>query len=254
MKDNFSHDPSGYATYRPTYPDAWFIGLQKIIPSTARAWDVGTGNGQVAVKLSAFMDHVEATDISAAQMGHATLSPKINYSVQPAEETSFEDDSFDLITIGQAIHWFDFERFYGEAKRVAKDQAIIAAIGYDLIKIDPALDKIIDQLYRGILKDYWDTERKYIDNRYRSIPFPFEEITLENGNIEVHWTLDQLLGFLNTWSALMHYRRLNQTNPLEKMEPLLREAWGEDKYKVCYFPIISRIGKIIKQKFQDKLD
>ncbi|HSJ68610.1 MAG TPA: class I SAM-dependent methyltransferase, partial [Anditalea sp.] len=107
MKDNFSHNPSAYAAYRPSYPDAIFHELQKLIPSTSRAWDVGTGNGQVAVKLSSFMDQVEATDISAAQMSQASLSPNINYSVQPAEKTNFEDDTFDLITIGQAIHWFD---------------------------------------------------------------------------------------------------------------------------------------------------
>jgi hypothetical protein len=246
MKDNFSHNPSGYATYRPSYPDAIFQELPKLIPSTSRAWDVGTGNGQVAVKLSAFMNHVEATDISAAQMSKATLSSKISYSVQPAEKTNFEDDTFDLITIGQAIHWFDFDKYYAEVYRVAKDQAIIEAIGYDLIKINPAVDKIIDHLYSGILKDYWDPERKYIDDQYRTIPFPFEEIPLPNDPIKVNWTLDHLIGFLNTWSALKHYRTKKNDNPLDSIKSDLREAWGKNESKLCNFPIISRAGKILK--------
>jgi len=246
MKDNFSHNPSAYATYRPSYPDAIFHKLQKLIPSTSRAWDVGTGNGQVAVKLSAFMDRVEATDISAAQMSQATLSSKINYSVQPAEKTHFDDNTFDLITIGQAIHWFDFMQFYSEAKRTAKDQAIIAAIGYDLIKIDPAVDNVIGHLYNGILKDYWDPERRYIDEKYRTIPFPFEEVQLPNDTIKVKWTLDHLMGFLNTWSALKHYRTKKNINPLDSIKYELQDAWGEDELKICHFPIISRIGKILK--------
>lgn len=246
MKDNFSHNPSAYATYRPSYPNAIFQELQKLISSTSRAWDVGTGNGQVAVKLSAFMDRVEATDISAAQMSQATQSPKINYSIQPAEKTNFEDNSFDLITIGQAIHWFDFERFYGEAKRVAKDLAIIAAIGYDLIKINPVVDKVIDHLYNVILKDYWDPERRYIDEKYKTIPFPFEEVQLPNDPIKVNWTLDHLVGFLNTWSALKHFRTKNNFNPLDNIHTDLKEAWDGDNTKTCYFPIISRVGKILK--------
>lgn len=246
MKDNFSHNPSGYAVYRPSYPGAIFIELQKLIPSSSRAWDVGTGNGQVAVQLSTFMDQVHATDISAAQMGQATQSPKITYSVQPAEKTNFEDNTFDLITIGQAIHWFDFENFYCEAKRVAKDQAIIAALGYDLIKINPVVDKVIDHLYNVILKDYWDPERKYIDEQYKTIPFPFEEVPLLNDPIKVNWTLDHLMGFLNTWSALKHYRTKNNVHPLDSIKSDLQEAWGEDRSRLCHFPIISRVGKILK--------
>ena len=246
MKDNFSHNPSAYAAYRPSYPDAIFHELQKLIPSTSRAWDVGTGNGQVAVKLSSFMDQVEATDISAAQMSQASLSPNINYSVQPAEKTNFEDDTFDLITIGQAIHWFDFDQFYTEVNRVGKNQAVIAAIGYNLIKINPTVDKIINHLYSGILKDYWDPERRFIDEEYRTIPFPLKEIPLPNDPIKVIWTLDHLMGFLNTWSALKHYRTKNNINPLNSIKSDLQEAWGEDESKLCHFPVISRAGKILK--------
>lgn len=246
MKDNFSHDPSGYATYRPSYPDTIFLELQKLISSTTSAWDVGTGNGQVAIKLSDFMDQVEATDISPAQIAQAALSPKINYSVQPAEKPNFDDNTFDLITIGQAIHWFDFDKFYKEVKRVAKDQAIIAAIGYGLIKIDPLVDKVINNFYREILNGYWDTERRYIDEDYRTLPFPFEELSIPHIAFKVEWTLDHLLGFLNTWSALKHYQTKNHTNPLKDIHSDLQIAWGEDKIKVCTFPIISRIGKILK--------
>jgi len=246
MKDNFSHNPSGYAAYRPSYPDRLFQEIRNLVPSTSLAWDVGTGSGQVAIKISDFFDRVEATDISANQIQYARSSPKINYSVQPAEKTNFKDDHFDLITIGQAIHWFDFNQFYTEAIRVAKSNAIIAVLGYGLFRINPEIDKVIDGLYADILGQYWDSERKYIDENYLTIPFPFPEITLPSFSYQAYWDLDHLLGFLKTWSAVKHYQTQNRKDPLEPVLPELIKSWGSSKNHLITFPIINRIGKILK--------
>jgi SAM-dependent methyltransferase len=246
MKDNFSHNASGYAAYRPSYPDRLFQEIRNLVPSTGLALDVGTGSGQVAVKLSEFFDHVEATDISEKQIQHAQKSPKINYSVQPAEKNNFGNGQFDLITVGQAIHWFDFDRFYKEVYRVAKADAVIAVLGYGLFRVDPEVDNVIDILYQEILGSYWDPERRYIDEEYKTIPFPFEELHIPASSYQAVWDFDHLIGFLNTWSAVKHYENRKRKDPLELILPELKKAWENKPSKLITFPIINRIGKILK--------
>jgi len=109
MKDNFSKVSQRYAQFRPQYPKEIFDYLSSIVTNHDVAWDAATGNGQVARGLSSNFKMVEATDISEKQIQHAFQADNIHYSVEPAEHTSFPNDKFDLITIGQAIHWFHFD-------------------------------------------------------------------------------------------------------------------------------------------------
>ena len=109
------------------------------MPDKKTAWDCGTGNGQVAVKLSQYFNEVYATDLSSAQIENADKK-NIFYSVENAEETLFPDNKFDLITVAQAIHWFDFENFYNEVERNLKPGGIIAVIGYDIFRINEEIN------------------------------------------------------------------------------------------------------------------
>src|SRR5258706_6836941 len=138
MKDNFSTQSDKYAKYRPAYPDALYEYLLSIVPGRENAWDCGTGNGQIAQVLAQSFDKVFATDISRQQIDNAIIHPRIEYSVQPAEKTSFPDDSFDLVTVAQAIHWFDFQAFYQEVHRTIRNRGVLAVIGYGLIQTYPS--------------------------------------------------------------------------------------------------------------------
>ena len=163
MKDNFSTQADLYSRFRPDYCQQLYDFLLHLIPAKNTAWDCGTGNGQVAVKLSEYFEEVYATDISANQIKNAKKKKNIFYSIQKAEKTSFANHQFDLITVAQAIHWFDFEKFYAEVKRTLKPSGIIAVFGYNLCKINKETDKIIHNFYKNIIGPYWDDERKYFD-------------------------------------------------------------------------------------------
>lgn len=244
MKDNFSVSPEQYAKYRPDYPQAIFDFIYQLLNEKANAWDCGTGNGQVALELSKDFQHVEATDISEQQLNHAFQSDNIHYSIQPAEKTNFEDNTFDLITVAQAVHWFDIEKFNSEVKRVGKPNSIIALIGYELNTITPEIDQIIRHFYSNIIGEYWDPERRHIQNRYQQIPFPFRELeTPEINNIKL-WRFDHLIGYLNTWSAVHHFSDKNNYNPISEIENDLRKAWGNQEVRRVIFPIIFRAGRI----------
>ena len=246
MKDNFSSQSDRYAKYRPTYPSDLFEFLNLKVQNKNNVWDCGTGNGQVAYELANTFDNVFATDISQSQIDNALKADNISYSVQPAEKTNFDNGLFDLIVVAQAIHWFDFDKFYTEVKRTAKNNALLCVIGYGKLEISEQIDKAITDFYDNIIGKYWDKERKYIDENYQTIPFPFDEIQTPNiVNIQ-YWTLEHLIGYLNTWSAVKHFIRQNKYNPIDKLQKDIEQIWDNEQTKQVYFPLLLRIGRITK--------
>ncbi len=246
MKDNFSSESDKYAKYRPTYPSDFFEYLNSIISNKQNVWDCGTGNGQIASELAKTFDKVFATDISQSQIDTALKVENITYSVQPGEKTYFENQQFDLVVIAQAIHWFDFERFYSEVRRTAKEKALICVVGYGRIEISEQIDSVIADFYENVIGKYWDKERKYIDENYETIPFPFNEIQTPNFVTILNWTLEHLIGYLNTWSAVKHFIKENGHNPIDKLQSELEQHWDKGQTIEVRFPLLLRIGQITR--------
>lgn len=245
MKDNFSSQSAQYARYRPTYPKELFQWLVSLVPTARKAWDCGTGNGQVARELANYFAQVYATDLSRQQIENARPHPKVSYSVQKAEKVSFPAHSFDLITVAQAIHWFDFKAFYREVYRTLwPTTGLLAVMGYGFIQTFPEADAQIGYLYREIVGPFWDPERKYVEEGYRTIPFPFREIKSPLFTIELDWTVDHLIGYLQTWSAVNHYQKEKNQNPVDLIYHDLESCWGTRKIKKVKFPIFLRVGQL----------
>lgn len=245
MKDNFSSHASTYVKFRPVYPGAIYDFILGLAVKRNTAWDCGCGNGQVAGALSENFKQIIASDISEKQIRHAVKKPNIEYLIFPAEDTPIHDHSVDLIIVAQAIHWFDFDSFYKEVKRVSTEEAVIAVWCYELLEISIDVDSVIMELYSEILgEEFWDPERKYIQEHYKTIPFPFEEIPAPAFKIAVSWDFEQLTGYLNTWSAVQHYIRKNGGNPVDQISEKLKQVWGSQQSRLVSFPIYMRIGKI----------
>jgi SAM-dependent methyltransferase len=238
MKDNFSNQSKDYAKFRPHYPPELFDFLISLTREQAIAWDCGTGNGQVAVELAKHFEHVFATDISENQINEAIKKPNITYEIATAEHTAFPDNYFDLITVAQAIHWFDFDRFYQEVTRLLKPDGIFAVMGYPLLQVTPEIDMVIHEFYEGTLNGYWDPERKYLDENYVTIPFPFKRLNTPAFKMEISWTLTDLTGFLNTWSGVQHYIKKNGINPVNDVLSKLNKVWPSEEGKKIIFPIL----------------
>lgn len=246
MKDNFSTRSAEYARFRPGYPPQLFDFLFGLCENFDCAWDCATGNGQIAANLADRFRQVEATDISENQLKNAVQKPNIRYGVEAAELPAFSDNYFNLVTVGQAAHWFDFEKFYPAVRRVMKPGGVLALVGYNLLNIDEATDAVINHLYRNVLGEYWDAERRHVDAAYATIPFPFPEIEFPEMAMTYEWTPDHLIGYLGTWSALQHFEKKNGYSPLdEAFFKALKTAWGEGEIKTVRFPIFGRIGKIV---------
>jgi ubiquinone/menaquinone biosynthesis C-methylase UbiE len=243
MKDNFSKQAVDYSKFRPQYPEEIIEYIISCVNNKSKALDVATGNGQVAHKLSAHFEKVFATDISQKQLDNAIQADNIIYSKESAEKTSFENQQFDLIVVAQAVHWFNFELFYKEIYRILKPKGIFAVMGYGLFSTNPNSDKILRHFYYDIVGSYWDTERKYLDENYETIPFPFKEIPACKFENQFSWTFEALIGYLQTWSSVQHYISKNNQNPIDLIYEDLKASWQKNNHKVT-FPLLLRIGKL----------
>lgn len=244
-KDLFSRQAATYARYRPVYPRALYDHLVSLVAQHNTAWDCATGNGQAALELTRYFDKVFATDISEKQLEQATPHEKITYFVAPADASGIPANSIDLITVAQAYHWFDFEAFHREVVRVAKPDALIAVWGYSLIQSEYAdLNTLIHDFYRGKTGPYWDAERKYVDEAYTTVAFPYKEVTTPALRIEVQWTKEDLLGYFNTWSSVQHFIKANGYNPVDELITTLPAIWPEAESRAFYFPLFMRVGRV----------
>lgn len=243
-KDLFSGHAELYAQARPTYPQSVADYIAAYCLQRSEVWDCAAGSGQFTQCLAPLFERVEATDISLQQLNQAPRMANVHYQVMPAEHTSFADQQFDLITVAQAIHWFDFDAFYAEAQRVLKPAGVLAVMGYALIEVaDGALNHCIQQLYTQTLKPYWDAERKYIDQHYQTIPFPLKEIYISDADkaqmaLCYTWSIQQLYDYLTTWSAVQHYQKQVGENPLDVLNPWL----ALNQSYIVNFPLLLRLG------------
>jgi SAM-dependent methyltransferase len=244
MKDLFSKQSDLYAQYRPGYPDSVYAFILNHVAGREAALDCATGNGQVASALSPHFKMVHAIDISEGQLSHAIHKQNIQYSRQPAEDTSFPGGMFDLLTVGQAIHWFNFDRFYAEVNRVVRPGGLLAVLGYSYPVVNPEVDKLLESFNADILAGYWEPERKYIDAGYGSIPFPFEEIETPALESTYGWSADHFIGFLRSWSPVQKYIKTKGTDPVVLIEEGVRESWPVGQAVTVRFPILLRVGRI----------
>lgn len=232
FKDHFSDASDDYARYRPTYPAELFDYLAAVAPATKNAWDCATGSGQAAVVLGEHFDTVLATDASATQVESAQPHANVEYAVASAEESGLPADSVDLITVGQAYHWFDAARFASEAKRVLHGEGVLAIWCYETCSVNSQCDDIVVHLYSDLTGEFWPPERALIEDGYRGVELPGAQLEAPEFEMVIDWSVDDMLGYLGTWSACRRYAAAHGQDPVAMISDALREAWGSGERTV----------------------
>jgi len=240
FKDHFSTQAADYAKFRPRYPKELFGWLGSIAPSKELAWDCATGSGQAAIELAEIFRRVIATDASEKQVANAKPNSRVEYRVATAEKSGLESNSVDLITVAQALHWFDLGKFYAEVRRVLKPRGVIAAIAYKLAAVSPAIDTLVNHYYSDVVGGYWPGERVLVE-RFEELPFVFPEISAPKFEMVAEWNVEQLFGYLRTWSATQRFMATEKCDPLDGIEQELRSAWGDETRRVAW-PLTVRVG------------
>ncbi len=241
FKDHFSGHAAAYAAYRPGYPPELIRFLAACCEERRQAWDCATGNGQTAVGLAPHFDRVVATDASAAQVEAARPHPRVRYRVAKAECSGLDDRSIDLITVAQALHWFDLDRFFAEALRVLVPGGVLAAWSYGLCYVEPAVDTLVRELYHD-LDPYWPAERGIVDKGYRGIELPMPAIPHPGFAMTSRWRAEAMLNYLRTWSASQRYLRDRGSDPVAAIADRLRHAWGGGEREVRW-PLAIKLGR-----------
>lgn len=227
FKDYFSDTSSLYGRCRPHYPEELFRYLATIAPDNDRAWDCACGTGQAAVGLNRYFREVVATDASESQIKKAARKPGVSYQVAKAESSPIRDGKIDLITVAQALHWFDLPAFFRETDRVLKHNGILAIWTYNLLKINGTVDAVIERLYFHTLSRFWPEERRMVENGYRDIRFPFAAFASPFFAMREKWDFLRLLGYLETWSAVSKFKKEGNPDELAAMFEEIGRAWGD---------------------------
>ncbi|HEY0514325.1 MAG TPA: class I SAM-dependent methyltransferase [Thermoanaerobaculia bacterium] len=244
FKDHFSGHAATYASFRPGYPQELFDFVSSLPRRRTLAWDCATGNGQAAVDLAGRFERVIATDASESQLGHATPHPKVEYRPAPAEQSGLASGTVDLVTVATALHWFDFDRFYAEVARVLAPGGALAVWAYNLARISPEMDLFTDRLSYEIVSAYWPPERRWVDEEYRTLPFPFAEVEVPELWIEERWDLERFLLYIGTWSATNRYLQATGRDPRDLVKDDMAKAWGDPTLeRTVRWPIMMRAGR-----------
>jgi SAM-dependent methyltransferase len=228
FKDHFSALASQYAASRPGYSASLFDYLASLCAERRAVWDCACGSGQASIPLAGHFETIFATDASKEQIASATPHPHVRYSVAPAEHSGLEAQSVDLVTVAQALHWFDLPKFYAEVDRVLKNNGVLAAWTYSTVTLDnPAADALAQEFYSATVGPYWPPERRIVESGYRDLPFPYTELTPPPLEMQEHWPLGRLLGYFRSWSATGRYIKQNGVDPVAALGEELEKVWGD---------------------------
>jgi SAM-dependent methyltransferase len=243
--DHYSRGAREYAAHRPGYPPALVARVAALCPRQGLAWDVGTGNGQAAHLLAAHFQAVRATDASAAQIGQATPHHRVTYAVAREDDSGLDAGSADLVTVAQALHWFDLTRFYAEVRRVLRPDGVVAAWCYGRVHVDTPVDRVVDAFYTRRVGRYWPPERRHVEVAYRDLPFPFDEVALDGGEMAARLSRGGFVGYVGTWSAVRRARDAEGQDPLREFAKELAVVWPDaDQVRTVSWPIGLRVGRV----------
>jgi SAM-dependent methyltransferase len=242
--DHFSGHSPDYRRYRPGYPRELFAWLADQAPARGLAWDAGTGSGQSAIGVAGHFDCVIASDPSSAQLENAEAHARVCYRVAAEELAELGAGTVDLVTVAQALHWFNFDRFFAEVRRVLKPGGLFAAWAYNHSRIAPEIDPLVRRFQEETVGPYWAPERAYVDRGYEQIPFPFDPLAAPAFAARHDWNARHFLEYLRTWSSVKAFQRKNGFDPVDEFAPGFLAAWGDAaRARAVRFPLVLRAGR-----------
>lgn len=245
--EHFSEVAGAYAQHRPSYPAQLARTLAELAPARRHALDVGCGSGQLSVQLARHFELVTATDVSAQQLARAPHHAQVRYLCEAAESMSAAPDSIDLIAAAQSAHWFDLQGFYREARRIAVADAVVALISYGVMDLEGAINACFKRFYWSQVHEFWPTQRHHVESGYAEIEFPFTEVTIAPSCIEREWNLQQLLGYVRTWTATRRAQKSGAAKLVTAFEDDMSRLWGDaQQTRRVRWPIAVRAGRVSK--------
>jgi ubiquinone/menaquinone biosynthesis C-methylase UbiE len=241
--DHFSSIADAYARGRFGYPAALFDFLRDLCPTHDLAWDCATGSGQAVHPLAERFRQVIATDISDELLRRAPGLPQVSYVVAPAERSPLATHSADLVTVAQALHWFDLAAFWPEVCRVLKPGGVVAFWGYNWPVVNAGIDTLLLDL-RTTLAPYWPARSALLHAEYTGVTPPFRPLPSPAFVATARWTRADYLAHLASWSAVRYCRERSGQDPLADFAPRLQTLWPDDTQHLTRWPLAFRAFRV----------
>ncbi len=230
FRDHFSGVAAGYARYRPDYPAELFDWLAGAVPRRELALDCACGSGQATRSLASRFDRVVATDASLNQLASAFPIGNVAWCAAAAEAVPLAAGTVDLVTVGQALHWFDLDAFADEVRRALVPGGVVAAWTYGLPQADDdEIGAVVSRFINETMWPYWPPETVHVIDGYASLELPFPALEPPPFEMAIEWTLPQFLGFTRTWSGVARWVEMHGDDPVDGLAAQLRPLWGSDE-------------------------
>ena len=244
-RDLFGDRAEEYARHRPTYPDALFDHLDRLVERHELAWDCGAGSGQTSRSLAGRFAQVVATDTSMRQLANASAPARVRFVAAAAETAPLRDRCADLVTVSAALHWFDRPRFFAEVRRVARPGAILAVWSYYQSLIEPAIDAVLTRYADQVVGSLWSPGMELNQRAYRGLELPFEPLPWPALEAEGRMRLEDLHQYMLTWSASQAWLRTRGTDPVDTVRDDLARAWGDPAtLRAVRWPLHGAIARV----------
>jgi len=158
-KNKFGTQVKEYDKYRTEYSDEFYDSLFILAKTDVKdILDIGCGTGKTTEKLARKDIKVVGYDHDSKMLNQAKENAKkrnlpIKYIKGKAEELPFEDNSFDIITIGNAFHWFANKEAVKNIYRVLRPNGLLfihwKQIGKEDIKLRRKIFRQFNPEYNG---------------------------------------------------------------------------------------------------------
>ncbi|WP_128894984.1 class I SAM-dependent methyltransferase [Longirhabdus pacifica] len=139
----FNEKSEMYQKFRPSYPKAFIAYLyqQLGVQEHHSIADIGSGTGILTEQLLHKGNKVIAVEpneeMRLSVEKRLKHHPKFISINATAEQSSISEHSIDFITVAQAFHWFDHDKFKIECQRILKRDGKVILVWNNRVEDDP---------------------------------------------------------------------------------------------------------------------
>uniref|UniRef100_A0A131YCY3 Methyltransferase n=1 Tax=Rhipicephalus appendiculatus TaxID=34631 RepID=A0A131YCY3_RHIAP len=196
--------------------------------------DVGCGPGQSTELFCPHFRKVVGTDISETQIGiarAACTAKNVSFEVSNAESLPFDDGTVALVSTVNALHWFRWDAFFAEVRRVLVDGGVFCPSLFRLRAVaEPGLEDCLEEFRYQEFKGYLTAQHDFWTYGYENTDVPFSDVRKKDFVVNEMTTLSAVLACVRTWSFVI---RMEEKEPerarqvLERLETRIRSKLGK---------------------------
>lgn len=241
-KSQFGKLSKAYSIARQEYPTEVINSIVSLIPKEAKVLDVGCGTGIATRQLAQNSFQVFACDMDRRMIKEAKKDQlkNITYYVAETNNLPFENETFDMVTVFGAYHWFCDEKSTQEIKRVMKKDSFFCVVNKNdvgnfkkdfLVIVSQFVDKKLTSV-----KDFYDPIVILKEHRFKNVKankiltaeyFTFEKALLQFQSMDI-WNNFPIKLKLKVLKALRNHFKLLLIDGLIKRDIKITTVVGKN--------------------------